>query len=189
MKKLFILALLTLACLVSTQGQTTNSTTNPTDRPTTVQTVVQPAPFMFDLLENNNGKCLVRYGNKTLTVTIENAPKTLFAEHRSFAREQQYVRFHTERLRQWDKRLRLAESQCASAASGDPAWVQAVMAQTQRVAAERAQYENQVSDLEAYMNRLEAEVDKDRKNEPFHHPRRCQGLFVTKGEWKIVRVY
>ncbi len=180
-RQLFLTVFSALLVLCSSVQGATNATPS------------KPALFIFDLRENNEGKCLVTYGSKVLTVTIPNAPKTFYAEHQSFAKEDAYVNFHTVRLNQWDRQLTLAESQCATGAAGSSAYVNAVMSQTFRVAQQRALYENQLKDLTFYVDRLNDAKQKDRDNVPCHHIKRCQGMLIRADAsgvmWQVVRSF
>ncbi|MHC1764903.1 MAG: hypothetical protein AB9869_11470 [Verrucomicrobiia bacterium] len=194
-----LLALLPITSSVTISAATTNAVTS-TDTVKT-NTAARPAQakkatFIFELLENNGEKgCLVKYGVRTLTVKINNAPKTFYIERRSFAKEDAYVRVHSERLRQWKKRLDYLDGQAATSAAGPAPYVDAVMGERKQVNAEMSSYSAQLSDLNAYIQRLNDEKAKDRANEPYHHPKRCEGVYVGKDEatgvveWAIARVF
>jgi hypothetical protein len=186
-----LLGLLLLKNLAS--AQSTNAT-NVIKSTAAAAKATNPAPFVFDLLENENGKCLVQYKEKTLTVTIKNAPKTLFAEHRSFAREDAYVTQQKVKFIQWNARISAAEGAFSSGHTGTAEAVDRTLQMRANIAAERAQYNAQVEIFNLYQQRLAENKQKDRNNEPYHHPRRCKGLFVRMGadgtpEWTIVAIY
>lgn len=181
MKTLLFLTAIVLMTLVNVYPQQTN------------KAVAKPTPFTFLLMENNNGECVVVYNKKTLTVKIKNAPKTLYSEHRNFAREDAYVQTQKYKLIQRNAKLEAAEVAFGQGHTGTADAINYELAMRAKIGAERAKYNAQVSILEQQERQLENNKEKDKNNEPFHHPKYCQGIYIGKDgdipRWEMVGVY